>query len=213
MPKPIIATTLSGLFVKNSPWDKAHVVWFHDASAKLKDDEVLNWIDKPNYFDGVDEVMNKLYPHLTNSDKTIKARETFFDSVCKYILQNPSVKNSDVITYFESIRRKYRIALITTNTKDATDKILKTLNMQRFFDIIECSKPEEKDNKRSVFDRFIEKYGKPEIYIGGGRRDSYDYCKEKGIKRVFANFESGEEIEDVKTIHTLASLREILEGI
>jgi len=35
MVKPIIATTLSGLFLTSEPWDKAHVHWYEQAAEKL----------------------------------------------------------------------------------------------------------------------------------------------------------------------------------
>ena len=70
--------------------------------------------------------------------------------------------------------------------------------------------PEEKDNKAVVFERFISEHGKPLIYIGGGRKDSYDYCQAQGIQRIFANLEAEEEIEGVKSIHNLEELKEVI---
>ena|SRR3989338_11059765 len=210
MEKPIIATTLSGLFVKSEPWDKAHILWFNEATEKLKDYSINDWIDKPNYFQGVDEVMKRLYTKLTDKKRTIKARELFFDSVCKYIGKNPGVKNKEIIEYFKELKSNFRIALITTNTDKATEKILKALGLSNFFDIIETSKPEEKDDKRAVFGRFIEKHGKPLVYIGGGRKDSYDYCKENNIPRIFANFEAGPEIGGVESANSLRELEKAI---
>lgn len=43
MEKPILATTLAGLFVKKDAWDKAHVLWYQEAARKLNDDSVLQW--------------------------------------------------------------------------------------------------------------------------------------------------------------------------
>lgn len=37
MEKPIIATTLSGLFVKSEPWDKAHLIWYDEREKELKE--------------------------------------------------------------------------------------------------------------------------------------------------------------------------------
>jgi len=211
--KPIIATTLSGLFLKSEPWDRAHVLWFQEAAKKLNDNSVLNWIDRSDYFKGVDEVMRRLYPKLNDEKRTIKARELFFDSVCKYIKQNPDVKNEEIISYFNSLKPKFRIALITTNTKKAVNKILLILKMSSFFNIIEASKVNEKDDKKIVFERFIKKYGKPVVYIGGGRKDSYDYCAEHKINRIFANFEMYEEIKDVKSVHNLFELKKAVSKI
>jgi phosphoglycolate phosphatase-like HAD superfamily hydrolase len=210
MEKPIIAVSLAGLFVKSEPWDKAHILWFNEAAEKLKDSSIKGWIDKPNYFKGVDEVMKRLYPKLTDEKRTEKARELFFESVCKYIGQNPKLKNKDIIDYFSALKKEFKIALITTNTDKATKKILKILELSNFFDIIETSKLGEKDDKRAVFDRFIQKHGKPLVYIGGGRKDSYDYCKEKNISRIFANLEAGPEIAGVESVNTFHALEKAM---
>lgn len=64
MEKPIIATTLSGLFIKNTPWKTAHITWFENASKQLKDPKIKEYASIPNYFPKVDEVMARLYPNL-----------------------------------------------------------------------------------------------------------------------------------------------------
>ncbi|MBS3092731.1 hypothetical protein J4466_04925 [Candidatus Pacearchaeota archaeon] len=211
--KPIIATTLSGLFVKHEPWDKAYILWYENMAKKLNDNSVKQWIDRPDYFKGVDEVMKRLYPKLSDEDRTTKARELFFDSVVSYIKQNKDVNNKEISDYFKSLKTKYRIALITTNTEDAVSRILSVTYLDDLFDIIECSLPEEKDDKRIVFSRFIEKYGKPLIYIGGGRKDSYDYCAEHDIPRVFANLEGEKDIPGVRSIYTLNELEKRIERL
>lgn len=208
MEKPLIATTLSGLFIKQEPWDKAHVLWYQNAAKKLKDSSVNKWANKPDYFKGVDEVMKRLYPDLSDEKRTIKARETFFDSVCEYIEKHPKVINQNIINYFATLKEKYRIALITTNTSSALERILSKSKLLGFFDIIETSKPQEKDDKRMVFERFIKKYGKPIIYIGGNRKDSFDYCHENNILSIFANFEKDEEIKGVNSVHNLSELKQ-----
>lgn len=73
--------------------------------------------------------------------------------------------------------------------------------------------PEERDDKREVFDRFLRKYGKPIIYIGGDRKDSFDYCRENGIPCLFANLENQPEIEQVNSVHNLRELKQELEKL
>lgn len=207
MPKPIIATTLSGLFVKSEPWKNAHVLWFKDASEKLSDASINKWATKPDYFQGVDEVMQRLYPELSDEERTVKARETYFGSVCEYIKQHPEVNNKDVIDYFASIKDKYALALITTNIEDAVKKILSATKLTHMFDIVSVSEPSEKDDKTVVFDRFVKNYGKPALYIGGDRKDSFDYCKKNNIRCIFANFENSEDLEGVETVYNLDELK------
>jgi len=210
MPKPVIATTFSGLFIKSDPWKKAHMRWFEEAAATLKDPKIKEWIAKPDYFKGVDEVTAQLFPDLSPEEQTQKARQLFFESVLKYIEDNPNVINTEVIDYFKSLKETYDLALITTNTKDAIDKILILANMTDMFDIIETSLPEEKDDKKIVFDRFVQKNGKPTLYIGGDKKASFEYCLFNEIPCVFANLEDDKEIENVESVHSVEELKQVI---
>jgi len=207
MKKPIIATTLSGLLLKQEPWQKAHILWLKNASEKLNDPSIMEWANRPDYFKCVDGIMKRLYPTLDETQRVVKAREIYFDSVCQYVKENPKVRNERIIKYLVSLKDKYRLALITTNIQSALEKILDVSHLTDLFDLVQVSLPNEKDDKRIVFRRFIEQYGKPIIYIGGDRKDSYDYCRENSIKTIFANLEGQEEIEEVESIHNLKELK------
>ena len=206
MTKPIIATTFSGLYIKSTPWKKAHILWFQQASKQLNDPLIKDWAYRDDYFKGVDEAMKRIYPNLSDSQRTKEARNSFFDSVCQYIQQNPDVRNNEVIELFKKLKSKYEIALITTNTAEAINRILKIINLEDLFDIIEASNPDEKDDKTLVFDRFIRIHGKPFIYIGGDRKDSFDYCKQHSIRAVFANLEDKEDMSGVESAHNLKEI-------
>lgn len=181
MNKPIIATAIKNIFIEGSAWDKAHKLWYEERAKELKDDSIKKWIGRDDYFKGVDEVMLRLYPNLSEEERTKKARELFFDSVVKYIEQNSSVVKQESVEQFKKLKKNYRIALITTNTQGALERILTACNLEDFFDLKETSLPEEKDDVKLVFERFIEKYGKPIIYLGTNEK-SLVYAKEKGIK-------------------------------
>lgn len=213
MVKPIIATTLSGLFINEEPWKKAHILWYQNAAKKLNDNSIMKWANRPDYFKGVDEVMKKLHPNLSEEERTKLARETYFDSVIEYIKKNKLVINKKGVNYFKELKKNNRLALITTNTKTALEKILKATKLETLFDLIEFSNPKEKDDKKLVFERFIKKNGKPKIYVGGSKKDSYDYCKEQNIPSIFANFENQEEIEGVKTVRSLNELKKEIEKL
>lgn len=212
MEKPIIATNLVGLFIKREAWDKAHILWYENAAKTLNDNSVLKWIGREDYFKGVDEVMQRLYPKLNDEQRTIKARQMYFDSVIENINKNPGFKNQESIEYFLSLKTKYRLALITSNTKQALEKILSATKLSKLFDIIEASEESEKDDKTAVFGRFIKKYGKPLIYIGGSKKESYDYCKEKGIPTIFMNLKNEEELEGIESVHNLEELKDKIES-
>ncbi|MCX6749867.1 MAG: HAD hydrolase-like protein [Candidatus Pacearchaeota archaeon] len=224
MEKPIIATTLSGLFIKSEPWNKAHILWYDEREKEMKEKKadisaIIEWRkllqenpdeEKKGYFKFVDRVMKELYPYLSEEERTKKARESFFDATLKYIQQNPKVINKDVVRYFKSIKNKYTLALITTNIKPSLERILKIGGLENLFEIIETSNPEEKDAKEAVFDRFIKKYDKPLIYIGSDKKDSFVYCNKNNIPCIFANFENKEEIIGVESAHNLKELKEKL---
>ena len=211
MKKPIIATTLSGLFVKHAPWDRAHQLWYKRASRILRDSSLIKrGKRKEGYFTSVDEIMKRIYPELSEKERTKIAREMYFDIVLKYIKHRPHVKNERVIKYFKSLKSKYKIALITTNTPEAARKILHIAHLDKLFDLVETSPPSEKDDKRKVFDRFIAKHGKPILYMGGNRKDSFEYCREHGIRGIFANFENSKAILGAKSVRNLNELKEII---
>ena len=227
MKKPILATALKGIIIKNSPWIDAHFLWYEDREKELIEKEldttpIKEWRklleenpreEKERYFDYVDEVMKRLYPELSEKERTSKARSSFFDSVIKYMKLNPNVVNRSVLNYLESLKEKYRLALITSNTQSALEKILNSINLPiDFFDFIETSRPEEKDDKRKVFDRFIQKQGKPKLYIGTGK-ESLNYCRENEIPCVYANFEGEEEIRGVTSVHNLTGLKKELKKL
>jgi len=227
MEKPIIAASLKGLFIKSSPWIDAHILWYEERekeikTKKLDDSAIKEWRqllnsdpkeERKKYFRYVDRIMEVLYPNLPSDKRTEKARELFFNATIEYIKQNPEVINKDIINYFQSLKKDYRLALITTNTSQALTSILKASKLEKMFDIIESSKPNEKDDKKAVIDRFIKKYGKPLIYIGGSKKESYDYCKENNIPCIFANFEHEEEIKDTKSVHNLKELKQKINSL
>ena len=223
MKKPIITTALKGLFIKSSPWIDAHLIWYEEREQeinkrKLDNSTIKEWREllesdpekeSREYFKYVDKIMKIIHPNLSDEEQTKKARELFFKSTIKYIQQNPNTINKNIIDYFKSLKNKYRLALITTNTTQALKSILKASKLENLFDIIEASSPEEKDDKKVVFDRFIKKNGKPILYIGNSK-DALLYSKAKGISTLYANLENKEEIKGIKSINNLKELEEEL---
>jgi len=231
MEKPILATALKGLFIKSSPWIDAHLIWYEDREKEIKkqgldETAIKEWRallksdpekERKEYFKFVDKVMKVFYPNLSDEKRTEKARESYFDSTIKYIKQNPDTVNKEIINYFKSLKDKYRLALITTNTPQALKSILKVSKLENLFDIIEASSPKEKDDKKVVFDRFIEKNDKPKLYIGNSK-EALLYSKEKEINTLYANLERDEEIkverdEEIKEVQSVNNLKKLKEKI
>jgi len=207
--KPIIATTLSGLFIKTTPWKEAHKKWFEQIIKETGDDSFRQWINREDYFEGVNLAMTRIMPDASKEERTKEARKRFMQAVVGCIKENKGPVNKDVADFFISLKEKYSLALITTNTKDFINKILDMTKLSNLFDIIEASESSEEDDKAAVFERFIKKYGKPLIYIGGDRKDSYDFCKQRNILCAFANLEGAEDM-GVKTAHNLEDIRKLV---
>lgn len=169
MKKPIIATRFVNVFIDSTPWRRAHILWFEDAAQKLQRPDIKDWgiiyTQEEDYMQKVDEIMNLQYPNLKDEEKNEKARELFFNYVLKYIDQNPSSINKKAIEKFTKLKQKYTLALVSTNTKEVIQKLLKNADLENFFDIIHTSQKKEKDNTPKLLQDFEKKYEKPIIYI------------------------------------------------
>lgn len=226
MEKPIIATSLKGLFIKSSPWIDAHILWYKEREKEIKkrkldNSAIIEWRqllnsdpekEKKEYFKYVDKIMEVLYPNLDNGKRTEKARELFFNATIKYIKQNQGVINQEIVDYFQSLKKYYRLALVTTNTPKALKDILKVSKLEKMFDIIEAEEPTKKDVKDVVFDRFRQNYGNPILYIGTGI-EGLQYCKKNNIPCLHANLEGEKDLEGVETAHNLNELKEKISSI
>lgn len=208
--QPIIATTLSGLFIKSEPWKKAHKMWFERMSEELDDPLIKDYADEEDYFKHVDEIMERAYPELPEKERTIKARTIYFTQVREYITMHPNVVNNEMVEFFNSLKPYYRFGLITNNTRITTDIILSLTGLQGLFSISECSEEDEKDDKNVVFDRFIKFYGKPKMYIGN-RKQSFDYCRKNKIPFISVNIEGGNDLPGADAVHNVSELKEMLE--
>lgn len=207
--KPIIATTLVNLFVDEKPWKEAHKLWFYKVAHELNDESFFQWIEKENYFEGVDNAMEELMPNSSDFEKTVEARKRYFAAVIEG-LKKDNYENQKLIDYFLTLKESYRIALITTVDSKHIKAILDKLKMLNVFDIIETTIPPEKDDSSNVFERFLDKYGKPVIYLGTSKK-SLKYCSEHDINSVYVNFYDLVDLE-YETIYNLEELnKKILE--
>ncbi len=214
MTQPIIATGLSGVVFGSEPWKKAYQEWFKKASEKLGKPEIKDYSRKPGYSRYVDKVMRQLKPEASEEERVVEARKRFFDNVCRQVsLRADYYKNQEVIGVLNHLKKYYRLALITTLSHDAVSRILSISKLQGLYNIIECGKPEEKDDKADVFNRFLRYYGKPLLYIGGDNKQSFDYCKKNKIPCLFANLRGGADMPGVESVHNAEELRKLVEEI
>lgn len=196
--KPIIASALKGVLIDPRAWTQAHRGWYEQAAKELGDDSVLQWIGRKDYWKGVDEVMLRLMPDATKEERETVARERYFASVLEYIRLN-DVVNQEAIERFVAFKERFRLGLITTNTYDALAKILTAAKLENFYDIIEAEEVSDRDDAVGVFERFVDKHGKPAIYFGASEK-SLEICEEKGIEAVYVNLYGGGRLSDMQHV-------------
>jgi len=194
MEKPILATGIDGLLIKHKTFVEPHRKWFKRAIKKTGDNSLKEWIGKENYFPGVNKAMEKIMPSASKEERTRKARGWYQEDVIAYIKSHPEVVKKNVANKLISLKKKYRLILITTNTKDYINKILKVSRLNNIYDNIIASKTEEEPNKERLIEELINKYGKPKCYLTGKPEDSINKTLEKlGIKVLGI-----EDIENIK---------------
>ena len=201
MEKPIIGISLSGILIKKGPWKKAHDSGIRELAEKSGISEVLKGIDSSDYFGYVEKALEAIYPELSVEERIKKRREDYLERVLLTIRDNPSQINEDVIEYLKEITKKYSFVLITAGIKSFVEGVLDMADSSEIFDYLGVSNSYEKDDKRKVFERVIEEFGKPIYFLGSSR--SKDICNEFGIGFV--------EISDENTFDDLKGFFEGLE--
>lgn len=188
MDKPILATNIDGLLLEHDVFYEPHKDWFKRAIKKTKDNSLEKWIGRKDYFLGVNEAMKKIMPKVSKKEQTKKARKWYQEDVIKYIKNNPEKIKKDIAKKLISLKEKYNLILITTNSKDYIHKILKVSNLENIYDGIIASKTEEEPEKSKLIKELITKYGKPEIYLTGKPNEEIiDEFKKLEIKTLNLN--------------------------
>jgi phosphoglycolate phosphatase-like HAD superfamily hydrolase len=172
MEKPILATNIDGLLIEHKAFVEPHKDWFERAIKKTKDNSLRKWIGADPYWPGVDEAMEKILPNASKEERTKTAREWYQEDVIKYIKYHSEVVKKDIAEKLLSIKDKYRLILLTTNTKDYIYQILKVSKLEKIYDNIIASDTEKEPKKEELLNRLIKKYGKPKYYLTGKLEDS-----------------------------------------
>jgi hypothetical protein len=184
----ILATNIDNLLIEHKAFVEPHKAWFERAIKKTKDNSLRKWIGREDYFLGVNEAMEKILPNASKEERTRTAREGYQKDVINYIKSHQEVIKKDIADKLISIKDKYKIILLTTNTKDYINQILKVSNLNNIYDEIIASKTEEEPNKEKLIAELISKYGKPKYYLTGKLEDSInDPIKKLNIKLLGIN--------------------------
>lgn len=171
MEKPILATNIDGLLIEHEAFIEPHKAWFERAIKKTKDNSLRKWIGREDYFIGVNEAMEKILPNTSKEERTKTAREWYQKDVVSYIKSHQKVIKKDIAKKLVSLKENYRLILITSNTKDYIDKIIKNSGLQGIYDSIIASKTKEEPEKEKLIEELISKYGKPAYYLTGKPED------------------------------------------
>lgn len=167
MEKPILATNIDGLLLDHDVFFEPHKYWFERAIKKTKDNSLKKWAGKEDYFLGVNEAMQKIMPNASLKKRTYKARKWYQQDVIKYIKNHPEKTKKDIAKKLRSLKEKYEIILITTNTEKYINKILRKARLNKIYDKIIASKTEKEPSKEELVNELLNKYGKPKYYLTG----------------------------------------------
>lgn len=203
MEKPILATNIDGLLIKHEAFTEPHKSWFDKAIKLTKDKTLEKYKGIPNYFEGVNIAMEKIMPNATKEQRTLQARIWYQEAIIEYIKQHPEVINKKVIASLKKIKSKFKLALITTNTKEYISKILEVANLNNIYEIVFATSAEQEPSKEELFKNFVEKYGKPKYYLASRSKDGFEECKKLGISSIYLKLEDfNEELSSIanKTI-------------
>ncbi|MCK4552876.1 HAD hydrolase-like protein [Candidatus Pacearchaeota archaeon] len=176
MEKPIITTNIDGLLIKHSAFVEPHRKWFERAIKKTGDESLRKYIGADPYFPGVNIAMEKIMPDATPEQRTAQARTWYQKDVIKYLKEHPETIKKDAAKKLKALKEKYRLILLTTNTRDYINKIIEVSHLHGIYDDIIASSTEKEPDREKLIKELIEQYGKPKYYITG-KEDS------KTIKR------------------------------
>lgn len=193
MEKPILATNIDGLLIESTAFTEPHRQWFERAIKKTKDTSLSKWIGRENYFLGVNEAMEKIMPDSPKNEQTKKAREWYQKDVIKYIEKNPQIIKENEVKKLLSLKEKYILILLTTNTKDYIDKILRAAKLEHVYDFIIASETDEEPDKEKLVNELITTYGKPEFYLS----DKNDEKLKKALEELDIKVITSQEMDNL----------------
>jgi len=209
MEKQILATNIDGFLIDHSAFIEPHKIWFDRAILLTKNPSLSQWKGHPEYFKGVNLAMEKIMPNASKEERISQARSWYQEDVVYYIKMHTEMINHKLADVLKKLKGKFRIALITTNTKDHITKILKAANLEGVYDIIHASSSEEEPSKSKLFEEFKEKYRQPKYYIASRSKEAFEECLKIGtICIYFAPDEIDPKIKKLAS-KTLTNTKEI----
>jgi len=186
-----VAVSLAGVLVSSKPWREAHEIGMRELAEKAGMPELLGKTQDKDYFDYVKKALGKIdeYKDLPEEERIAKRRRVYFDRVLDMIGADDVRK--DVIDFLRGL--KCKLVLITTNDEKMAGKVLEKIGADDLFDEVFTSESSEKDDKRVVFERLIEKIGKPSLLIERSGKLK-EFCEKSGVLHI--KFDSVEKLKE-----------------
>jgi FMN phosphatase YigB (HAD superfamily) len=208
MTKKAIVVDLDGALLKSRPFDMAHKEWFRIMAELLHDQTINEHAFKEDYYPHVHEVMKRYLGDISEESRNVFARNIYSMVIVE------SLKKWDVVDefveYLREIKKKYHLILITTAPSISIEPILEKIHCKDLFDIIVKSPMEKQPSKKTLFEEFIKKHGKPEFYIGRGDKD-LNSIKELGIRTISVNWVSSGDVKGNFDVNKVSEIDPILE--
>ncbi len=205
--KPIIAIDLDGAILKHRPFKKAHEKWFEVMAFKLKDPSIKKYSKLKNYFPKIHEIMKRFLGKVSKEKRLEYMRNLYAELVIAEVKKKDVI--DDFLEYLISIKKKYRLVLISTTPGVSIAPIIKKIGCSNLFYLIYKSPSNKEPNKREMFKSFIKKYGKIKFYIGDGD-EHIKICKELKIPCISVNWVDKARFKGDYNIKTVGELDKIL---
>jgi len=190
--KKIIGFDFDGSVISSVASDEAHYEWFKVMSVLLKDPKIKKLATKKDYFPDVYRLMEK-YTGLSTKNSFEKEVSTrIARNLYQLAMLGPAKKYKkkllfkDVAKVILRLKKKYKVALITTVPGDIVLPMLKLIKFDKF-DIVHTTSINERPIKLNALKKFSKKYKKPALYICNTLED-IEACKKLKIKSVLVTW-------------------------
>jgi len=197
-----IIVDLNGALLQSRPFDEAHKRWFGLMANLLEDDKVKGYANQDDWFDMVDDVMDRFLGDAGKDYKTAMARMLYGMIVVGEIRDSDLVE--EFAEYLYDLKKRYKICLVTTVPDP--EPILEKLNISDLFNVVYKNPIDGRPDKLELIKKFLEEHDS-KFYIGLGDKDLKG-IGQLGIKTVSVSWiKKGEPGDyDAETVKELVSL-------
>lgn len=188
--KQVVALSLDGVLFRHEPFREAHEEWFRLMSSLLDDPQVAQYAFADEYFDKVDEVMQRYLGTIKEEDQTAFARDLYAMCLVARTRKRHLVLAAQAA--IKELKEKYVMVAITSSPERAVLPMLEKTGCKELFDGIIASPHSDRPSKEDLFKRCEQQFGKPTWYLGWGKK-SLSLAKKLGIQTVGIGWVDGPE--------------------